>query len=172
MTRPLTVAAGLLLAVGVLFAILGVVAIGGNGGSRPLGPAITAALRRAQPAAAPFTRRRGIRLSAGARCLRLVVSLTVEERRTGLRGVRDLGPYDGMIFVDGTDSRTAFTMQDTLVPLDLGLYDADGRPVERHALVPCPPSRTRCPVTTPRRDYRLAIEAPAGTLPAGPITGC
>jgi uncharacterized membrane protein (UPF0127 family) len=170
-TRPLTVAAALLLAVAVLFGVLGLVAIGGSGGSRPLSPAITAALRRAQPAAPPFTGRRGIRLSLGGRCLGLVVSLTVDERSAGLRGVRDLGPYDGMIFVDGSDSRTAFTMEDTLIPLDLGLYDADGKPVGRHSLVPCPPS-TPCPVTTPSRPYRLAIEAPSGTLPAGAITGC
>jgi uncharacterized membrane protein (UPF0127 family) len=169
--RPLALAAGLLVAGGVLFAILGIVALGG-GGSHPLGPAVTAALRDAQPAASPFTGHRGVRLAVGGRCLRLVVSVTPDERRTGLRHVRDLGPYDGMLFVDDTSSRTAFTMQDTVVPLDLGLYDAEGRPVERHALVPCPASATRCPVTVPRDEYRLAVEAPAGGLPSGAVTGC
>lgn len=169
--RPLVIAAGLLVAGGLVFALVGALALSG-GGSRPISPAIASALERAQPAAAPFTGHRGIRLAVGARCLRLVVALTVDERRAGLRGVRDLGPYDGMFFVDGRDSRIAFTMEGTTIPLDLGLYDADGRPVEQHRLVPCPASVKRCPVTTPRREYRLAIEAPSGTLPGGALTGC
>jgi uncharacterized membrane protein (UPF0127 family) len=169
--RPLALAAGLLLAGVAVLAVVGLAALA-ESGSHPLGPAISSALEDAQPAAAPFTGRRGIRLAVGGRCLRLVASVTVAERQAGLRHVRDLGPYDGMLFVDETSSRSAFTMQDTLVPLDLGLYDAAGRPVETHALVPCPASANRCPITTPRRGYRLAIEAPGGSLPSGALGGC
>ena len=50
----------------------------------------------------------------------------------------DLGPYDGMLFVFGTPTSSSFTMSEVPVPLDIGWYDAAGRPVDRLLMQPCP----------------------------------
>lgn len=45
----------------------------------------------------------------------------------GLKGVKSLGGYDGMLFDMGGTVDAPFTMRDTLLPLDIGWFDAQGR---------------------------------------------
>jgi uncharacterized membrane protein (UPF0127 family) len=144
----------------------------GGGGDGALAGPIRAALDASRAADAPFAAWQETRLAVGTRCLRLVVAGSAAEREQGLRGITSLGPYDGMVFVMPGDSRTAWTMAGAPLPLDLGLYDRSGRPVERHELVPCAADFARCPLTRPERKYRLGVEAPRGSLPSGALTGC
>jgi uncharacterized membrane protein (UPF0127 family) len=162
-----------LVAVGITLLVIGLIRMRGrDGAATALVRPIASALARTTPAVAPFEGWRETSLAVDTRCLRLVVARTTTEQRTGLMGRLDLGPYAGMVFPMPRDTRTAFTMSGTPLPLDLGLYDASGLPLERHALVPCPASVDRCPDTTPANDYRFAIEARRGSLPTGAVTGC
>lgn len=138
----------------------------------PLAPDLAAAVGGARPASDPFTTWPEARVAIGDRCVRVIVAATETQREEGLRAQRDLGPYAGMLFVNDGDVRTAYTMSGTPLPLDLTLFDRDGRPLERHALEPCAGSITQCPVTRPSHDYRLALETPRGSQPFAPLGGC
>jgi uncharacterized protein len=81
-------------------------------------------------------------------------------RERGLMGVSDsgLGGRPGMLFRFPADTTTAFWMKDTLLPLSIAWFDADGAFVSS---------------TDPAaRPYRLALEVPQGGLePLGLETG-
>lgn len=162
-----------LVSLAIVLLVVGLRRGDGNPGARPPAAAIESAVAAAQPAAPPFVGWREARLAVGGRCLRLVLASTTGERRTGLMGHSTLGPYDGMVFVTTSETNDGWTMAGTPIPLDLGLYDRDGRPLERHGLVPCAAAAvSRCPITVAGRAYRLAVEAPRGSLPSGALSGC
>ncbi len=106
------------------------------------------------------------------RCLRVVIADEVDERVQGLRGVSDLENYDGMLFVFGEDSSSSFTMADTLISLDIGWYDANGDPVDRTVMQPCPANEIDCPSYMARGRYRYALETEAGSGGAGSVGAC
>lgn len=187
MTRA-RVAAGLAVAgIGVALLVLAVAAlVDGTDRDGRTGTAATAPTTRAprvagigfddaRPAggsfgAAGFTE---ARLRLGRACLRVVVADDDAERVRGLRGVRDLGRYDGMLFVFSDDVRAEFTMADTLIPLDIGFYDDAGRRVDRRRMVPCPDGDdTTCPRYAASAAYRAALEVPAGELGPGALAPC
>jgi uncharacterized protein len=92
-------------------------------------------------------------------------------RARGLMGVTDLGDLDGMVFVwDGAEPRT-FTMRNTLIPLDVAFFDADGRLTEVVSMVPC--AEEPCPAYPSTGAVRWAVEAPPGSFdrfpPGSPI---
>ncbi|MBV8949982.1 MAG: DUF192 domain-containing protein [Actinobacteria bacterium] len=167
----MSMAAGVLVVVGVVLLVVALVRARSH--ATPLARPIAAALDAARPAVAPFDGWDESRVGVGPRCLRLVLARTPRERRAGLMGRRDLGPYDGMLFVSPRDTGASFTMYRTDLALDLGLYDRSGTPRGRAELVPCPAaSITKCPQTVPARPYRLAIETPRGSLPQGALGAC
>ncbi len=171
--RATIVAVAVLLSVAMVLLAVGLTRGGETAGVRAPAVAIESAISEARPAAAPFEGWRVVSLAVGGRCLSLVLARTTAERRTGLTGRTDLGPYDGMVFVTPADTNDAWTMAGTHIPLDLALYDRDGRPLERHDLVPCDATAVdRCPVTVPAHRYRLAVEAPRGSLPSSALAGC
>ena len=130
-------------------------------------------LATARPAEAPFRGLTELRLSIGGDCRRIVVADEVGERAVGLMRRRDLGPYDGMLFVFERPVQGAFTMSDVPVPLDIGWYDAAGRPVDRLVMQPCPDrSVSECPLYRSRGPYSYAVETLEGELPAGALSGC
>jgi uncharacterized membrane protein (UPF0127 family) len=130
-------------------------------------------LAATEPAAPPFGAFSQSRLAVDRRCLRVLVASTSAQRIQGLRDVRDLGSYDGMLFVFGSDAFARFTMAQTPLPLDIGWYSADGRPVDRARMTPCPRgSDTNCPSYGPRHKYRYALETRAGALGAGALSAC
>ena len=90
---------------------------------------------------------------------------TAEERSQGLSGKEDLGGYDGMLFEFPSDTQGGFWMKDTLIPLTIAFFDADGRVVDFFDMEPCPPETARCPSYTPDSPYRRALEVPKGDLP-------
>jgi uncharacterized membrane protein (UPF0127 family) len=85
-------------------------------------------------------------------------------RFQGLRGVDDLGDLAGMWFSwGGSEATSAFTMQDTLIPLDIAFFDSRGRVVDVLTMVPC--EQTDCPLYRASAPYVAALEVPAG----GPV---
>ncbi len=84
-------------------------------------------------------------------------------RRRGLMGVTDLGGLDGMLFVFGEDVDGGFWMKDTVIPLDIAFFDAEGRVVDWLTMDPC--LADPCPTYTPGGSYRYALETPAGSAP-------
>jgi uncharacterized membrane protein (UPF0127 family) len=131
-------------------------------------------LRGASPAAAPrglretaasgrFAGYREVRIASGDRCVRVVVADTAARRERGLRGVADLTPYFGMLFVQAHDSDTPFTMAGVSEPLEITWYRADGHPAGTTAMRPCPElDAARCPVYANNLRYRYALETPGG----------
>jgi uncharacterized membrane protein (UPF0127 family) len=160
---------------------LAAVAIGGgvalllrDDGDTPAPTGLLASvLAGAHPASAPFPGLTEVRLDVGGDCRRIVVADAVDERATGLMRRSDLGPYGGMLFVFGATTQGAFTMSTVPVPLDIGFYDASGRPVDRLLMQPCP-DRTvaECPTYSSRGPYDYALETLQGELPAGGLSGC
>jgi uncharacterized membrane protein (UPF0127 family) len=90
----------------------------------------------------------------------VLVADTPALRHQGLRGVTDLEAGRGMLFVFEDDSRAAFTMADTLIPLDIAFFAADGSLVDSFGMVPCPADP--CPTYQASGQYLYALEAPVG----------
>jgi uncharacterized membrane protein (UPF0127 family) len=140
--------------------------------SAPAG-GLAALLAGARPATAPFRGLTEVQLDVGGNCLRTVVADEVDERGTGLMRRRELGPYAGMLFDFEQPTQGGFTMSNVPVPLDIGWYDAAGRPVDRLVMQPCPGrSPSECPSYRSRGPYRYAVETLEGELPAGALGGC
>ena len=130
-------------------------------------------LGNSRPATAPFDGLTEVRLGIDGDCRRVVVADSVDERATGLMRRRDLGPYGGMLFVFDGPTTSFFTMSDVPVPLDIGWYDAAGRPVDRTLMQPCPQrSPAECPVYQSKGPYRYALETLGGDLPSGALSSC
>lgn len=93
--------------------------------------------------------------------LRVAIADTAALRTRGLMGVTDLGELDGMLFVFPADTRGAFWMKDTLIPLDIWFFDAAGLLVDGLRMEPCPADP--CPLYEAAGAYRYAVETPAGS---------
>lgn len=76
--------------------------------------------------------------------------------------VEDLGDLDGMVFLFEADTETAFTMRNTVVPLDIAFFDQEGRLVDRLDMVPC--RLDPCPLYRSKGAFSYALEMPAGTM--------
>lgn len=83
-------------------------------------------------------------------------------RRQGLMNVEDLLDLDGMLFVWSDDTNGGFWMKDTLLPLDIAFFTADGSLVDTFAMEPC--TESPCPTYTPAGAYRYALETGQGRL--------
>jgi uncharacterized membrane protein (UPF0127 family) len=135
--------------------------------------ALGAVLAGARPAAAPFAGLTEVRLRIGGDCRRIVVADATDERAVGLMRRRNLGRYDGMLFVFRGRTQGAFTMSNVPVPLDIGFYDEAGRPVDRLLMRPCPDrSVLQCPSYRSRGAYNYAVETLKDELPDGALSGC
>ena len=84
------------------------------------------------------------------------------ERAQGLMGVDDLGSLAGMLFVYESDSEGGFWMKDTIIPLDIAFFAADGTLVNLQRMEPC--RADPCPFYHAGVPYRWALEVPAGDL--------
>jgi len=101
----------------------------------------------------------------------VVLARTEAERQAGLRRRSTLGPYGGMLFVFDRDRNVAFTMSTVPVPLDIGFYRADGRRVGKLRMVPCAGTDAACPAYEIHPTFRYALEALAGQVPGGNLSG-
>ncbi len=124
-------------------------------------------------AVAPFASFAETRLALGGSCLRLLVAKTAGQRVQGLRDVRALDPYAGMIFVYDNDTRARFTMANTPMPLVIAFFDRDGKPVDEKQMKPCPTGTdATCPLYESKSTYRYALERPAPASGGGALTSC
>lgn len=128
------------------------------------------AVDEAAPAKKPFRGLTATRIAVGGRPISVVIADDVDERTRGLRQRRDVGPYDGMLFVFDEATSTGFTMSTVPVPLDIGFYEATGRVVDRLRMEPCAGSEAACPVYRAAGPFRYALEAVPGDLARGRIT--
>ena len=167
-------------AVAVLLALAVVLVAGGlllvlrrdDETAAPGGP-LGSVLAGAPPATAPFTGLTEVRLGIGGDFRHVVVADDTDERATGLMRRNDLGSYDGMLFVFDRPTSSSFTMSDVPVPLDIGWYDAAGRPVDRLRMLPCPDGTVAdCPAYSSRGPYSYAVETLDGELPGGALSAC
>ncbi len=90
----------------------------------------------------------------------VAVADTPELRARGLMGVAGLGDLRGMLFAWPEDVTSGFWMKDTLIPLDIGFFDADGKLVDLLSMTPC--REDPCPSYRASGAYRWALEVPAG----------
>ncbi len=103
-------------------------------------------------------------ITIGESELLVAVADTGATRRQGLMNVADLLDLDGMLFVFAQDTDGGFWMKDTLLPLDIAFFAADGTYVDGFAMEPC--TTVDCPTYRPTGRYRYAVEVPAGEMPA------
>lgn len=89
-----------------------------------------------------------------------------EERSRGLMEVTDLEGHDGMLFSFDTDAQSNFVMIDTVTPLTISWWAADGSFVSSTDMAPCTEENdadcARYPAAGP---YRYAIEVFQGDRP-------
>ena len=128
---------------------------------------------RETAAAGRFAGYREVRIASGDRCVRMVVADTPARRERGLRGVADLAPYSGMLFVQARDSDTPFTMSGVTEPLEITWYRSNGRAIGATAMSPCPElDSARCPVYANNLKYRFALETPGGGSGPAALVAC
>jgi uncharacterized membrane protein (UPF0127 family) len=124
-------------------------------------------------AVTPFTGYREVHAAVDGRCVRLLVAATDGQRRDGLRGVDELGPYAGMLFAEPGSSNDGFTMAGVDRPLDITWFAADGTRLDSARMAVCPDrAEADCPVYRSERAYRFALETPGGAHPASSIAPC
>ena len=85
---------------------------------------------------------------------------TPDLRARGLMGREHLPAGTGMLFVYDSDTTGTFWMRDTLIPLSIGFFDADGDAVAFFDMEPC--TTPNCPSYGPDTAYRHALEVPQG----------
>jgi uncharacterized membrane protein (UPF0127 family) len=96
------------------------------------------------------------------------VTVTVEvadtpaKRERGLMGRESLASDAGMVFVFPKDTKDAFWMKDTLIPLSIAFYDDQGRIVSLLDMEPC--RAAPCPLYSPGASYRGALEVNRGAF--------
>ncbi len=81
-------------------------------------------------------------------------------RQQGLMGREQLPAGAGMMFVFDRQHRGTFWMKDTLIPLSIAFFDADGAVVGVLDMQPC--TAEPCPHYGPGVPYARAIEANQG----------
>jgi uncharacterized membrane protein (UPF0127 family) len=96
----------------------------------------------------------------------VAVAATGAHRQQGLMHITDLGTLSGMVFIFENDSSGAFWMKNTLIPLDIAFFDADGRFVDGFVMEPC--TTENCPTYRPSGSYRYALEMMAGEMHPDP----
>lgn len=93
----------------------------------------------------------------------LWLAATAEQRAQGLMFVTDLGEADGMVFRYDAPQTGAFWMKNTVLPLSIAFYAADGAYLGAFDMEPC--TADPCPTYPTMPDFTFAIETTQGGLP-------
>lgn len=101
-----------------------------------------------------------VEIVVGGETWRVALAESPELRSRGLMGVTDLGGLRGMLFAWEADVESGFWMKDTLIPLDIAFFTAEGALVDLLSMVPC--DADPCPSYRPAGPYRRALEVPRG----------
>lgn len=100
--------------------------------------------------------------------VRVEIAETSEVRERGLMGRTTLAEDAGMVFLWPEDTRSPFHMKDTLIPLSIAFFDAEGRILATLDMEPC--RADPCPTYDPGVAYRGAIEVGRGALARWGVT--
>lgn len=111
------------------------------------------------------------RIAVGARCLRVEVASTAEQRAQGLKHRESLGEFHGMLFEFDEPVQARFTMSEVEIPLTIGFYDEAGVRVDAQDMEPCPGDADECPTYEAAAPFKTALEVARGQLPEGPYVG-
>ncbi len=90
------------------------------------------------------------------------VAETPEQHAQGLMGRESLPDDWGMVFVFFEEQEVGFWMKDTLIPLSIAYFDADGTIVRILDMEPC--DKDPCPVYSPGAPYMGALEVNQGSF--------
>lgn len=85
-----------------------------------------------------------------------------DRRSRGLMFVDDLAGRAGMAFVYDAPRTTSFTMRNTMIPLSIAFFDADGAFVASFDMEPC--RGEPCPSYPTPEGFTVALEVPKGDL--------
>lgn len=106
-------------------------------------------------------------IEVGGETLTVALAETPEQRSQGLRGVEELPEgLDGMLFVFEAARPATFGMRDTLVPLDIWWFDANGRLLGSTEMEPCPSEP--CTTYGSPGEVAWALETPAEQVEFAP----
>lgn len=103
-----------------------------------------------------------IETRAGEQEIAVEVADTEAERQRGLMERASLSRDAGMVFVFPGETAGGFWMKNTLIPLSIAFYDAEGRIVRILDMEPC--RRDPCPVYDPGVAYVGALEVNQGAF--------
>jgi uncharacterized membrane protein (UPF0127 family) len=103
-----------------------------------------------------------IETASGRVVFRAEVADTDELRLRGLMGRTRLAEDEAMAFLWTEDTDAAFHMRDTLIPLSIAFFDADGRILRMLDMDPC--AADPCPRYEAGVPYRGALEVNQGAL--------
>jgi uncharacterized membrane protein (UPF0127 family) len=106
-------------------------------------------------------------VEVGARTLTVAVAESADQRNQGLRRVEELPEgLDGMLFVFEEPRMATFGMRDTLMPLDIWWFAADGTLLGSTEMTPCPADP--CTAYGSPGEVAHALETPAGEVEFAP----
>lgn len=94
--------------------------------------------------------------------LQVDLALNPNTQAKGLMNVEEIPDDYGMVFLWSDTSVHSFHMKNTLIPLDIAWWDADGKIVDIQTMEPC--TADPCRSYTPAAPHVAAVEANAGLL--------
>jgi uncharacterized membrane protein (UPF0127 family) len=94
--------------------------------------------------------------------VRVELAVSDADRARGLMGRRTLAPSAGMLFLYPREIKTRFWMKDTLIPLSIAFYGADGKIRRILDMAPC--TADPCPVYDPGVRFKGALEVNRGAF--------
>lgn len=100
-------------------------------------------------------------VTIGSEELWVAVADTPAERSRGLMEVDDLGELDGMLFVHDGRAVVRYTMENTLIPLDIWFIDDGGTVVGTTEMTPCT-TPGDCPLYSSPVAVSVVLETPLG----------
>jgi uncharacterized membrane protein (UPF0127 family) len=103
-----------------------------------------------------------IETRAGEQEVAVEIADTDAERQRGLMGRTSLAGDAGMVFLFPGETAGGFWMKNTLIPLSIAFYDADGRIVRILDMEPC--RREPCRIYDPGVAYVGALEVNQGAF--------
>jgi uncharacterized membrane protein (UPF0127 family) len=102
------------------------------------------------------------RATGSAAKVRVEIAETPAQQARGLMFRRRLAPRAGMVFVFPSDTRAAFWMKNTRIPLSIAFYGSNGRILRMMDMPPC--RVARCPSYDPKVAFRGALEVNRGAF--------
>ncbi|HEX6395596.1 MAG TPA: DUF192 domain-containing protein [Acidimicrobiales bacterium] len=108
----------------------------------------------------------GTGLRASHRPVCALLATTTAQQDRGLMNQTSLHGWPGMVFEFPAPTQVRFYMKDTLIPLSIAWFAADGGYVSSTNMNPCPATVTPCPTFGASATYQTAIEVPKGGLAA------